>query len=249
METKKVAAYIRVSTDGQTGEDKFGLEAQKTQIIEYCSTHNMEIIKWYSDEGESGAKYRKGFDEIIYGEVQNPPIEAVVVAKSDRVARDINIYFYYQACLLKKDIELISVQEDFGQLGVFSNALKAFVLVCAEMERENITKRTMGGRKVKAAQGGYSGGRAPFGYKVVNGCLVVNPDEVNTVFRIYDLRKQDATYQSICNTLYKEGYRTRRGTKFTVSTVKSILDNEKFYKGYYRYSGSDWVKGQHEAIL
>ena len=31
-------------------------------------------LKWYSDEGESGAKYRPGFDEIVYGEVSNPPL-------------------------------------------------------------------------------------------------------------------------------------------------------------------------------
>ena len=29
-----VAAYVRVSTDGQIGEDKFGLDAQREQIIE-----------------------------------------------------------------------------------------------------------------------------------------------------------------------------------------------------------------------
>ncbi len=34
---KNVVAYIRVSTDGQLGDDKFGLEAQREQIIEYCA--------------------------------------------------------------------------------------------------------------------------------------------------------------------------------------------------------------------
>ena len=32
---KNVVAYIRVSTDGQVGEDKFGLEAQRQQILDY----------------------------------------------------------------------------------------------------------------------------------------------------------------------------------------------------------------------
>ena len=80
-----VVAYVRVSTDGQLGEDKFGLDAQREQIIEYCAKNDMNILKWYSDEGESGAKCRPGFDEIVYGDVTNPPYEAVVVAKSDRI--------------------------------------------------------------------------------------------------------------------------------------------------------------------
>ena len=33
---KNVIGYIRVSTDGQCKEDKFGLEVQREQILEYC---------------------------------------------------------------------------------------------------------------------------------------------------------------------------------------------------------------------
>lgn len=146
---KNVAAYVRVSTDGQCGEDKFGMEAQKEQIEEYCRKNDMNIIKWFTDAGESGAKERPGFDSIVYGDVSNPPYEAVVVAKSDRVARDINVYYYYKMLLLKKEISLISVAEDFGKMGVFSTMLEAFTLCCAQMERENITKRTSSGRALR----------------------------------------------------------------------------------------------------
>ena len=41
-----VVAYIRVSTDGQVGEDKFGLESQREQIIDYCRRNDMNIVKW-----------------------------------------------------------------------------------------------------------------------------------------------------------------------------------------------------------
>ena len=96
---KNVAAYIRVSTEGQCGEDKFGLEAQREQIEEYCKKNDMKIVKWYTDEGESGAKRRPGFDSILYGK-DDVEYEAVVAAKSDRIARDINVYFWYRTFLL-----------------------------------------------------------------------------------------------------------------------------------------------------
>lgn len=248
---KNVVAYIRVSTDGQLGDDKFGLEAQREQIIEYCAKNDMNILKWYSDEGESGAKYRPGFDEIVYGEVSNPPYEAVVVAKSDRVARDINIYFYYQGALLRKNIELISICEDFGQFGVFANMLKAFTLTCAEMERENINKRTSAGRSVKSAKGGYSGGRTPFGYKAENHQMVLVPDEaeiVKTIFRMKD--DEGLTYKTIVEHLNSEGKTNRSGTKFSISTIQTIYENMKVYQGYYRYGkNAEWVDGVHEPIL
>lgn len=248
---KNVVAYIRVSTDGQVGEDKFGLEVQREQITEYCAKNEMNIVKWYSDEGESGAKYRPGFDEIVYGEVTNPPYEAVVVAKSDRVARDINVYFYYQGALLRKNIELISITEDFGQFGVFANMLKAFTLTCAEMERDNINKRTSAGRSVKSSKGGYSGGRPPYGYKAANHNLEIVPEEseiVKTVFRMKD--DEGKTYKNICDYLNSLGKTNRSGTKFSISTIQVIYENKKVYQGFYKYGkNADWVKGVHEPIL
>ncbi len=248
---KNVVAYIRVSTDGQIGEDKFGLEVQREQIIDYCKKNDMNILKWYSDEGESGAKYRPGFDEIVYGDVGNPPYEAVIVAKSDRVARDINVYFYYQGALLRKNIELISICEDFGRFGVFANMLKAFTLTCAEMERENINKRTSAGRTVKSSKGGYSGGRPPFGYKAENHQMVIVPEEAEIVKDIFRLKdKEGNTYKSICDYLNNQGKTNRSGTKFSISTIQVIYGNKKVYQGLYKYGkNANWVKGVHEPIL
>ena len=247
---KNVVAYIRVSTDGQCGDDKFGLEAQRKDIQEYCDAHDMTIAKWFVDEGESGAKERPGFDEIVYGEVTNPPYEAVIVAKSDRVARDIEIYYYYKMLLRKKGMTLISITEDFGKFGAFSSMLESFTLCVAEMERENINKRTSGGRRVKAARGGYSGGRPPYGYTPQNGKLVIVPEEAEVVRYVIENKRNGLTYQQICDILNSQGKTNRSGSKFSISTLQVILDNEPLYRGMYRYGkGSDWVEGEHESIL
>ena len=247
---KNVGAYLRVSTDGQCGDDKFGLDAQRSQIIEYCAKHDMNIVAWFVDEGESGAKERPGFDEIVYGDVTNPPYEAIIVAKSDRVARDINIYYYYKMLLVKKNIKLISIAEDFGQFGVFSNMLEAFTLCVAEMERENITKRTSSGRKVKAAKGGYSGGRPPYGYTPHNGKLVIVPEEAEVVRYVINAKDNGVTYQAICDKLNAEGKTNRSGSKFSISTIQVLVDNKPLYQGMYRYGkDSEWTEGEHEPIL
>lgn len=247
---KNVVAYIRVSTDGQCGDDKFGLEVQREQIIEYCAKNDLNILKWFTDEGESGAKERPGFDEIVYGDVCNPPYEAVIVAKSDRVARDINVYYYYKMLLIKKEIKLISIAEDFGQFGVFASMLEAFTLCVAEMERENITKRTSSGRKVKAAKGGYSGGRPPYGYSPLNGKLVIVPEEADVVRYVISAKESGETFQRICDSLNAQGKTNRSGTKFSISTLQVIIDNKPLYQGMYRYGkDSEWIEGEHEPIL
>ncbi len=247
---KSVVAYIRVSTDGQCGDDKFGLEVQRRTIQEYCDKNDMNILEWFTDEGESGAKERPGFDEIVYGDVSNPPYEAVIVAKSDRVARDINVYYYYKMLLIKKDVKLISVAEDFGNMGAFAPFLEAFTLCVAQMERENITKRTSSGRKVKASKGGYSGGRPPFGYTPLNGKLVIVPEEAEVVRYVITAKDSGVTYQGICDKLNAEGKTNRSGSKFSISTIQVIVENKPLYQGMYRYGkNAEWVEGEHEPIL
>lgn len=248
---RNVIGYVRVSTDNQCKDDKFGLDVQREQIEKYCSENDMNIIRWFEDKGESGAKERPGFDEIVYGEVTNPPFEAVIVAKSDRVARDIEVYYYYKMLLRKKEIKLISISEDFGKFGVFADMLESFTLCVAKMERENINKRTSCGRAMKARRGGYSGGRPPYGYFVTNHRLEINPDEaeiVKTVFRMKDGEKK--TYQQVCDYLNGIGKTNRSGTKFSISTVQFIYENRKLYQGYYKYGkNAEWVVGEQEAIL
>lgn len=252
---KKVVGYVRVSTDGQVGDDKWGLDEQKERILQYCSQNDMKVVDWYEDKGESGVKEsRPALDRLLYGELSNPPIEAVIVAKSDRIARDIKLYFYYLMLLSKRKIELISATEktidDGSGLG---NIYLALMLFVAEQERLNITKRTSGGRNQKAKTGGYAGGRAPIGYMTQNAQLVPNPAEVPLVRRVYELYSQGFGTVEISRRMEEEGYTTRSGSGLTPSTVQSILSNQRMYEGMYRYGKTrgnmTWVKGQHEPIL
>ena len=60
-------------------------------------------------------------NKILYDEdISNPPFEAVIAFKSDRVARDTKLYFYYLYVLEKRNIKLLSTQEVFPE-GDFAN--------------------------------------------------------------------------------------------------------------------------------
>ena len=248
---KNVVGYCRVSTKEQANDDRYGLDAQKKEIMEYCADHDMQISDWFIDRGESGVKdTRPEFDRLLFGEVSNPPVQAVVVSMSDRVAREIKLYFYFKQLLYQKDIELVSVQNNFGEMGAFAGILEAFVMFAAEQERAHITKRTSAGRTVKAIKGGYSGGKPPYGYRPVGGRLVVVPEEAEIIRKIFHLRDGGATYLEVINMLKKNGHVTRGGKDFPISTIQVILGNRKLYEGFYKYGKqAEWVEGQHEAIL
>lgn len=245
---KNAVAYIRVSTEGQ--EDKYGFDLQKEAIQKYADKEGYEVVAWYNEVG-SGAKERPILEGIVSGAmITNPPVEAVLVYKNDRVARDTKMYFYYLYQLEKKGIKLVSVEENIDGLDKsMENFCRAMFQFVAEMERKNITNRTSAGRLVKAQTGGYSGGRVPYGYRVEDHELVIDENEAALVREVFSLIGQNVPLSTVVRELTNKGFRARNGNILANCNVLSIKKNEPFYRGYYKYSDTEWVKGKHEPIL
>lgn len=245
----KAIGYIRVSTEAQAEDDKFGIDVQRSAIIEWAKENGYEIVRWEIDEMSGAKDNRPALDRILYGDVYNPPIEAVISFKSDRIARDTKLYFYYLYILEKKGVKLISTQEQFDEESEFANIYRSLLLFVAEQERKNIALRTTQGRHVKAMNGGYSGGRVPYGYRLENKKLVINVSEAEIVRVVFAENRKGTSTRAIAKILNDMGYKTRKGGDFIHTGIRSILDNEMVYKGYYKYGGMDYVPGEHEPII
>lgn len=258
IDKKYAVGYIRVSTEEQAGDDRYGVEAQKREILMYADAHDYTIAKWYIDHASGASDDRAEWNKILSGEeVTNPPYSAVIAFKSDRIARNMKYYFYYLYVLERRNVEMISTQEDFDGQNEFANIYRALMLFVAEQERKNIALRTSSGRTIKAAVGGYSGGRCPYGYKVTDGRLIIEPKEAEIVLKVFELGTQyengkaKYTYQDIAEQLNDLGYRTRNGgKKFLFPTVRNILGSVELYAGYYKYGDmASYVRGAQSPIL
>lgn len=243
---KHAIGYIRVSTTEQAADDRYGIEVQKAEIRKYCADKGLILVDWVIDEVSGAKDNRQGLDSLLYEDID---VDAVVVFKNDRLARDTKLYFYYLYVFEKKGVELLSVREDFGENGEFANIYRALLQFVAEQERKNIALRTGKGRRMKAVCGGYSGGRPPYGYKAVDGQLVINEKEAVVVRHIFEAWNRMGKYLCVADELNRQGIRTRTGSVFCASTVKAVINNRRLYEGYYKYGTRDWVKGIHEPIL
>lgn len=248
---KNAIGYVRVSTEQQANDDKFGIDVQKQAILLYANTNGYNIVDWKIDEISGVKDDRPALNEILYGDnVTNPPFEAVIVFKNDRLARDTKLYFYYLYTLEKKNIVLLSTKEEFQEGNDFANIYRALLQFVAEQERKNIALRTSKGRSLKAACGGYSGGRCPYGYEAVGGRLVVKESEKPMVLFVFSEHDKGTPMLTIADKLNDLGYKTRKGTKFQNTSVRSIVNNRHLYEGMYKYGKEmNWVKGVHEPIL
>ncbi len=248
----RAAAYLRVSTEGQTGDDKFGIAAQEEAINNYAAAKGVEVVTWYKDEGISGATLdRPGLQQLLT-EAGDRGFDTLLVAKMDRVARDLFAALFIEKELLVNGIEIISVSEPVSGQDPMNTAFRQMMGVFAELEKSMITARMTGGRKQKARGGGYAGGGAAIGYKAIRGskALQLDQDKALTVKRVFDLREERPgwTLQQLADRLNKEGHTTAQGKRFKPMQVKRILDRQGLYSGIYSYSGIE-AEGQHKAII
>lgn len=247
----KTVGYLRVSTEGQTGEDKFGLAEQKESIERYAKSNGFELVEWYSDPGVSGSTIsRPGLDQMIK-DSESKRFQAVIVAKMDRIARDLMFQLFIEKDLLKSDVELISVSEPFRGQDPSSVLFRQIIGAFAQFEKARISERLSGGRKQKAKTGGYAGGKAPIGYVSQRGnkVLTVDNKKADTVRRVLELsRKRSLSLDDIAEVLNSEGHTTAQGKPFHRMQVKRIIDRKAFYEGKYIYAGIE-ANGQHLAIV
>lgn len=248
----RIAAYIRVSTAGQAREEAFGLEVQRDAIRRYVERERHEVAAWYEDAGASGATLDRPALTAMLQDAAARSFEGVIVARMDRVARDVFVQLWIEKELLKVGVEIVSATEPLRGRDPMMTAFRQMTAVFAELEKSIIVQRMRAGRKMKASRGGFAGGRPPFGYlnRRGSGVLEVDAEKSETVRRVFTLKKakRRTTLQEIADTLNAEGRRTAEGKLFVRVHIKRILDRKAVYSGEYRYDGKQ-VEGRHEAIL
>jgi site-specific DNA recombinase len=247
----KAAGYLRVSTEGQIGEDRFGLEAQREAVEAYAKAEGYEVAEWYVDEAVSGATLDRPELTRLLNDAGGK-FAFVLVAKMDRLARDLMAQLWIEKELLRGNVELISVAEPFRGQDPANVLFRQVIGAFAQFERARIAERMAGGRKQKARGGGYAGGGAPIGYTAEKGAkvLALDAEKAETVRRLFELREEcpGASLAALAGMMNAEGLTTAQGAIWRKAQVKRVLDRREFYAGTYTYAGIE-AEGKHEAII
>jgi site-specific DNA recombinase len=250
----RAIGYIRVSTENQNGDDVFGLETQRECIKDHCEANGLELVEIYEDPALSGnlpPLERPGLGRALET-LKAGDIEQFIVPRLDRLARDTMLALWLEKEIRKTGAELISISEPYRWEDPIQKLPLTMVAAFAEFERSLITTRLSSGRKTKARQGGYAGGKAPIGYKETRGAkaLVVDEEKAATVRRVFELRdaNPEASLKTLADILNTEGHTTKTGKPFHPMQVKRIIDRRTVYEGSYKYAGVE-AAGKHERIL
>lgn len=221
------ACYIRVSTEDQT---EFSPDAQLRVLKEYARKNDIVLSKKhiYMDEGISGRKAEKrpAFMQMIATAKSKPkPFDVILVHKFDRFARSREDSVVYKSLLKKEaNIKVVSITESIED-DKFSVILEAMLEAMAEYYSLNLAEEVKKGMTEKALRGGYQT-TAPFGYRLVDKKLVIEPNEAEMIRLIFN---QFANHQmglrSIAMYANDLGLRTKHGNPFENRTIEYILNN------------------------
>ena len=230
---RRVAGYARVSTDH---DDQFtSYAAQIDYYTNYIkSRDDWEFVDVYTDEGITGTstKHREGFKRMV-ADALDGKIDLIVTKSVSRFARNTVDSLTTIRQLKEKGIEVYFEKENIWTFDGKGELLLTIMSSLAQEESRSISENCTWGQRKRFADGKVS---VPFqrflGYdRGPDGNLVVNREQAVIVKRIYSLFLQGMTYHGIADTLTKDGIPTPGGKKkWSISTVKSILSNEK-YKG------------------
>lgn len=209
-----IVAYVRVSTAEQA-DSGLGLEAQRAAIAAEAARRGWTIVAEYADEGVSGGKAadkRPGLRAALEA-VEGGQAAALVVAKSDRLARNLRALLEVIDRVESARGAVVAVDgtvDTSTAAGRFTTQIMGGV---AELERALISDRTKAALAAKRAQG------------VRLGRPSETPAEVTA--RVVEAKGRGLSLRAIAAELTEAGVPTvRGGATWHASTVRAVLNSQ-----------------------
>jgi len=151
--TKRVALYLRVSTDTQT------VENQRRELDAVAERLGWNIVAVLADEGISGAKgrdKRPGYDTLMKM-VARREIDLIACWSVDRLGRSLQHLVSFLGEINAKGVDLYLHTQGLDTSTPAGRAMFSMLSVFSEFERAILRERIMAGLARSKAQGKRSG--------------------------------------------------------------------------------------------
>lgn len=237
----RVTFYARVSTDKD--EQINSLENQVQYYTQFIKEkRNWTYVQGYVDEGISGTstKKRDSFLRMI-ADAKAGRFDFIITKEISRFSRSTLDSIKYTQELLEHDVGVLFQNDNINTLDSDSEFRLVVMAGVAQDEVRKLSERLKFGFRQAIKNGHVLGNDKLWGYDKKDCVLTINEEEARVVRRIFDLyANQQMGIRRISQTLYDEGFTSRKGNVFNVLTIRHILCNPK-YKGWYCANKSQTV--------
>ncbi len=262
---RQAIIYIRVSSSEQVAGTS--LDDQEARCRKYCADQGLEVLQVFREEGASAKSAdRKALLEAMeFCRLNKGTIEAFVVWKVDRFARNAEDHFYVRKILMGYGVMLQSVTEPIGT-NPTEKLMETMLAGFAEFDNAIRGIRCSNGMKARIAQGIWPF-HPPTGYicaqHKLRGEKKTEPDKPDE--KVFDLLQRMLkgyalgiyTQTDILNELKKADLKKLCGVKPSLQFVARLLGrNLAYYAGLLpnpwpiAEDGSDkYIKGRHKPMI
>lgn len=246
---KTCCIYLRVSTEVQAKEG-FSIDNQRRACLEYAKNNEYEVKEVFVDDGRSARTTdRPEFQRMLQSSKEDH-IEAVIVYKIDRFARNVADFSNIRKQFKNDGIKLISLVEG-GDVteGLIGNIFASV----AEWESEINGSRTKDAMNQKFREGWWPT-LGPYGYKNIQqgNKRIVVPDLKLTplIKEAYELYSTGMySYMELCEIMYNKGLASRIKNEVMSDTSLQAMLSNPFYYGLMRRRGCEDRIGNHKPIV
>ncbi|WP_066457740.1 recombinase family protein [Anaerotruncus rubiinfantis] len=237
----RVTFYARVSTDRDEQLNSLENQVQYyTELIQ--SKPNWTYVEGYIDEGISGTstKRRDSFNRMI-ADAKAGRFDFIITKEISRFSRSTLDSIRYTQELLEHGVGVLFQNDNINTLDSDSEFRLVVMAGVAQDEVRKLSERLKFGFRQAIKNGHVLGNDRLWGYDKKDCALTINEGEAQVVRRIFDLyANQQMGIRRISQTLFDEGFTSRKGNPFNVLTIRNILQNPK-YKGWYCANKSQTV--------
>lgn len=225
---KRVAAYARVSSDSD--EQLKSLAIQKEHYQGYIESNpDWEFVDVYFDEGVSGTslKNRQGLKRLI-DDCEKGLINLIITKSISRFSRNtidcLNLVRRLRAC----DVPIIFEKENIRTDDMDGELMLSILAELAANESKSISENGKWGAQKRFKDGTFIISYPPYGYRNNEGGLEIVVEESEIVIEIFDLILKGESMETIANILNRRNVKTKRNRKWSPSTIRGIIKNEKY---------------------
>lgn len=224
----RVAAYARVST--RSDEQLLSLKTQKEHYDNFISGNpEWEYAGLYYDEGISGTKVEKRDGLLaLLKDCEDGKIDRVITKSISRFSRNTTDCLELVRSLTKLNIYLYFEKENIDTEHMSSELMLSILSSIAESESRSISQNSKWSIKHRFEEGTFTISYPPYGYANENGKMIIIPEEAAVVRDIFDMTINGMGTYVIAKELNDRSVPSKKGAKWHPSTVRGILQNEKY---------------------
>lgn len=256
--SKEYAIYLRKSrVDTEYGEAETLMKHEKA-LTELARQRAFNVTAIYKEIVSGDTIASRPVMQRLLSEVEKGKWAGVLVMEVERLARGDTVDQGIVAQTFKySGTAIITPAKTYNPANQFDEEYFEFGLFMSRREYKTINRRLQQGRIASVKQGNYIGSIAPYGYNKIkkghNYTLEINPDEAETVKKIFNLyvNGENGVHSgipNIANYLNRMNISTRKGGKWNNGTVRGIIENP-VYIGKIRWNARKTVKNMSGGVL